>query len=115
MNSFFDGSKPSHRELGLVKNKCVACSTLAAQKNKNKHLKFNKNTKNPTQNIPKSEPPLLGREFDNTRPARQPPKLQNDAAEGPRKPSLEVSNASVFVSEPFRLTKYSSGTASTET
>ena len=114
-NSFFDGSKPSQWEPGLVKNKCVACSTLAPQKNKNKHIKFNKNTKNPTQNIPKSEPPLLGREFDNTRPALQPPKLQNDAAECPRKPSVEVSNASVFVSEPFRLTKYSSGTAGTET
>ena len=75
MHSSFDGSKPRQGELGLVKNKCVACSTLAAQKNKNKHLKFNKNTKNPTQNIPKSEPPLFGREFDNTRPALQPPKL----------------------------------------
>ena len=55
-NFCFAGSKPSHREPGLVENKCVACSTLVAHKNRNRHLAPVSNVYKQNRNKQQSNP-----------------------------------------------------------
>ena len=61
------------------------------------------------QDIPKSKLLPSEQDFHDAWRALEPHKVRNGAAECPRKASLAVPDASVFVFEPFRWTKYSSG------